>query len=54
MVCVEQISRGIEFQMAGESNGMSENQSWWCIFSREEVVLIRGAKRTDRLVVVDK
>ena len=50
MVCDERISRGIEFQMAGAEQRNEREPK----FNREEVVLVRRAKRTDRLMVVDE
>ena len=56
MVCDERISRGIEFQMAwaeqrkeGEPNLVLDG-----VGTGEDIVLVRGAKRMDRLVIVDK
>ena len=52
MVCNERISKGIEFQMAGAEQRNEPKVGG--TFSREEIVLVRGAKRTDRLVVGGK
>ena len=48
MVCNEQISRGTEFQMAGVRTKVAT------VWSGEKLALVRGAKRTDRLVIEDK
>ena len=54
MVCNERISRGVEFQIAGAEQRNRREPRLVVLFSREEVVLVRGVKRTNRLVVVDK
>ena len=53
MVCEERISRVIEFQMTGAEQ-RNEREPKLVVHLVEEVVLVRRAKRTDRLMVVVK
>ena len=52
MVCSERISRGIEFKMAGAEQRNEREPK--LVVDLVWIVLVGGAKRTDRLVIVDK
>ena len=55
VVCNEQISRAVKFQMAGAEQ-WKEREPKLALhgWSGEEIVLVRGTKRMDMLVIVDK
>ena len=54
MVGEELISRGIRFQMAGAEQRKERELKLMLDGVGKKIVLVRGAERTDMLVVVDK